>query len=530
MTRRKPPPASLLHDIALFSRHALRLPLYDYQLRPLYAIIDSIRHQHGREYLLLFSRQSGKNEAMAHLLVYLLNILRRKGGNMVFAATGDGLGRGVRRLEQRLDNPFNRRDWRKSGRPIRRTLGQASVVFISSHPHAAARGETADHLLIIDEMQDQQRAHIEAVFTPMRAARNATAVYLGTARTRHDALWLKKLELERQAAADGLRRVFSAGPEQIIAANPAYGRFLSEQVARHGRFHPIIASEYYLEPLGSGAALFPPRRLALMRGDHPRQRSPNGAPVIALLDVGGQDEAATSPLAQLDNPARDYTACTIVALDQSGANEGPLYRALDIFTDHGSRHFESHPGRPSLAERLLAYLQHWRVEHLICDASGVGEGLAGWLAARLGPGQVTPFKFSATSKAALGAAFLALVETGRFKYWSDDAEEEYSDGWWFWTQAAHCTYDLPPGGSFERELRWHVPPSARVSTPDGMPPSTTIVSSPPPSSPKPIASSNPANCLSAARFPWSSKAKIRCRGWRFERRSSIVSCCLLSVS
>jgi len=463
-------PDRFLVDIKLFSAHILGLPLYNYQLRPLYPIIDSIRNQYGHEYLLLFSRQSGKNEAVAHLLVYLLNLLRNKGGSMVFAATGDGLGRGLLRFEERLNNPLNRDHWRKTAHPPRRILGDAAVVFLSSHPQAAARGETADHLLIIDEMQDQQRAHIEAVFTPMRAANNATAVYLGTARTQHDALWLKKLELEKQTKRDGLRRVFTAVPEQIMAANPAYRRFLNSQVQRHGRYHPIIASEYFLEPLGSASALFPPRRLTLMRGNYARRHHPNDQSTIALLDVGGQDEAATDPLAQLDNPARDYTVCTIVELAGLGDDDGPIYHAVDIFTDQGSRHFEHTPDHPSLAERLLAYLQHWQVDHLVCDATGVGEGLSSWLAARLGPANVTPFKFSTSSKAALGASFLALIETGRFKYWSDDANEEWSDGCWFWTQAAHCTYDLPSGARFERDLRWYVPTSARISTPNGMQP------------------------------------------------------------
>ena len=318
-------PDRYLADINVFSSLILGLPLYDYQLRPLYSIIDSIHRQYGREYLLLFSRQSGKNEAIAHLLVYLLNVLQRKGGNMVFAATGDGLGRGVRRLEERLNNRFNRDEWRKTSRPLCRSLGDAGVVFLSSHSQAASRGETADHLLIIDEMQEQQRAHIEAVFTPMRAAGNATAVYLGTARSQHDALWLKKLELERLTRRDGLRRVFTAGPEQVMAANPAYGQFLQRQVERHGRYHPIIASEYFLEPLGSASGLFPPRRLALMRGEYARRRHPSGEGAIALLDVGGQDEAATDPLAQLDNPARDYTACTIVQLIQSGGDRSGAY-------------------------------------------------------------------------------------------------------------------------------------------------------------------------------------------------------------
>ena len=114
MPRCKEVPINLIRDISCFSKAALGRPLYEYQLRPLYPIIDSIRQRHGREYLLLFSRQSGKNEAMAQLLVYLLNVLRHKGGHMVFAATGDGIGRGVRRLEERLNNRFNRDEWRKT--------------------------------------------------------------------------------------------------------------------------------------------------------------------------------------------------------------------------------------------------------------------------------------------------------------------------------------------------------------------------------------------------------------------------------
>ena len=148
----------------------------------------------------------------------------------------------------------------------------------------ASRGETADHLLVIDEAQDHDPAHVEAVFTPMRAARNATAVYLGTVRTTSDFLWAKKGELEAAEAADGIRRVFLVGPEQVTAANPAYATFLDEQVRRYGRRHPIIAAEYFLEPMDGSGGLFPAARLALMRGDHPRQRNPRpGERYVACL-------------------------------------------------------------------------------------------------------------------------------------------------------------------------------------------------------------------------------------------------------
>ncbi len=89
-------------------------------------------------------------------------------------------------------------------------------------------------------MQDINGPHLEAVFTPMRAANNATAVYLGTVKTTRDFLWQKKMELERLTAADGKQRVFHVSPEEVIAENPAYATFLQTQIQKHGKNHPII--------------------------------------------------------------------------------------------------------------------------------------------------------------------------------------------------------------------------------------------------------------------------------------------------
>ena len=452
----------LLSRIDYFSAGVLRMRLRGYQLRPLQAVLESVLHRRGYEFLLIFPRQAGKNEAIAHLLVYLLNLLQRVGGNVVFAAMADQVGRGALRLEERRENSWNRGKWRRGAEPTRRVLGRAAGVFVSSHPAAKSRGETAHWLLVVDELQDQVAGHLEAVFTPMRAANNATALYVGTVRVRSDALWQKRLELERLEREDGVRRVWVVGPEEVVRENRAYGTFLAGQVAKYGREHPIVRSEYFLEPMDGEGGLFPPRRRALMRGRHARLRGPAGGLVVAgLIDVGGQDEGATDPVAQLEHPGRDYTVCTIVGVEFDGMEYG--FRALDVFVDQGSKHFEDFEGRPALARRLLAFLEMWGVGHVVCDGTGVGEGLGNWLAARLGRGRVTGFKFTPGSKAKLGSDFVSLVETGRFEYWTGDEEEVLSDGWWFWQQVEHCGYEMPPGGQFERDLRWGVAETAVVN-------------------------------------------------------------------
>ena len=464
-----------LADINRFSDKVLRLPLRRYQLQPLRAILTSVFARDGMEFLLVFPRQAGKNEAVAQLLVYLLNIYCRQGGNIIYGAQGSGIGLGIDRLEQRLDNPWNATKWLKRAGPQRRRLGRAQVVFLSTHPQATARGQTAHHLLVIDEAQDQNQAHVERVFTPMRASTNAPALYIGTVKLTSDFLWQKKLELERLQEQDGIQRVFLVSPAIVAKQNPYYGDFLRSQVLAHGRHHPIVASEYYLEPIDGAGGLFGPRRQALMRGRYERERQPQpGSIYVATVDVAGEDEAATDPFARLANPARDYTVATIFRVDYPPPDQfapGPTYRAVDVFVDHGSKHFQDAPGQPALVQRLAAFLRLWDVAYIVSDESGVGLGLTSWLSSAFGEHRVLPFNFAGPGvKAALGSAFLSIVETGRFRYWQEEPHGDgasLGDAWWFYRQVEACAYEVPPDGRFDRDLRWYVPANHKTDTPAG---------------------------------------------------------------
>ena len=210
-----------------------------------------------------------------------------------------------------------------------------------------------------------------------------------------------------------------------------------------------------------------------MRGSHDRQQRPDpGQIYVATLDVAGEDEAATDPIARLANPGRDYTVATIFRVDYPPPDStapGPTFCAVDVFVDHGSKHFQDAPGRPALIHRLVAFLNHWDVAHIISDESGVGLGLTSWLTSAFGEHRVTGFNFAGPGvKAALGSAFLSLVETGRFRYWPEG--QPLGDGWWFWRQVEACNYEVPPDGRFDRDLRWGVPANHTTATPAGSEP------------------------------------------------------------
>jgi hypothetical protein len=173
-----------------------------------------------------------------------------------------------------------------------------------------------------------------------------------------------------------------------------------------------------------------------------------------LIDVAGMDESKTSLASSLSseglgNPGRDSTTLTIVGIDLSTLSilTRPTYRVLARHSWTGQNHLSVFGQIKNLAEQ-------WSPQHIVIDASGVGEGL--WaLLDRAFPTRVTPIKFTSQEKSEIGWRFLAIVESGRFldPAPNDEVRLQYS----------HCISEILPGP--QKTLRWGVPDGARG--PDG---------------------------------------------------------------
>ncbi len=288
----------------------------------------------------------------------------------------------------------------------------------------------------------------------MCAAYNSTRCYYGTVRTSNTYLSKKIKQLRRLEEQDGIKRVFMVPWDVVGQEVPAYQTFVEGEIRKKGWNHPIIRMEYRLEEVDDKGGMFGPRRRALMQGDHERYYEPRpGKIYAATLDVGGEDEAAG--LEELARPGRDYTIAYIVEVDLASLRDptigAPTYRVVDVFVDHGSKHFDA-AGAASVALRLLAWFQKWGIVYLVGDASGVGSGLVSFLAGQLGDDVVLPFKFSPPArKSKLGVDFLSVIETGRFKYFRDDGSGEYAE---FWLEVEKCAYKVPEDGDMERKMKW----------------------------------------------------------------------------
>jgi hypothetical protein len=470
---------TILRSIVLFSAHASGLTLRTYQEAAAQAIVDSVINQRGLTFVVIFPRQSGKNELQAQIEAYLLTIFSPTPAEIVKVSPTwkpQSLN-AMRRLERVLKrNLIARARWTKESGYIYR-IGDARIFFFSGAPTANIVGATASTLLEVDEAQDVTLEKYDKEIAPMAASTNATRVFWGTAWTAQTLLAREKRAARLAEKSDGIQRVFQITAEQVGEEVPAYKDFVSSQVASLGRNHPFIRTQFYSEEIDDQAGMFTADRIALMQGEHRPQLAPSASSIyLFTLDVGGEDfSASSSPLGgegRGEGENRDSTALTIFEVDLvsfAGVIHQPLFKVVARKQWTGVR-------QVSIFKQITALVGLWKPHKIITDATGVGEGIAGMLAQAYGS-QVIPFKFTQASKSQLGWDFLAAIETGRFKDYTCSAtrfhligdgqisidDHQPSDAGilqsGLYQQARFCQMEILPGPG--KIVRWSVPSGTR---------------------------------------------------------------------
>jgi hypothetical protein len=456
---------SRLRSMKYFSSGFLGVHLRPYQLQAADAIIKSVFARDGESFVVIFARQSGKDEMIANLILFLLARLGQVGGHIVCAQPtfNPQTINAMHRLQERaFQRPFFREAGFKQQHGNIYRHGLASVTYLSAGPTASVVGCTADRLLIMNEAQDISRVLYDQRFAPMAAAGNATRLFSGTAWTADTLLEReKRLALQRQEK-DGIQRVFVVDGEQVARHNPYYSRFLKNEISKLGRDHPIISTQYFCQNLDARSSMFTPGHRLLMKGDilpsflsDPSlpEFNPGSIRCAFLIDVAGQEESSTSAI--LDdlgggveaglNLTRDAVTLRVVEIDLSSMEtlQAPTYRVIHTEQWTGLNHL-------TVFGRLKSLGETWRPEKIVMDATGVGEGLWAMLD-RAFPTRVIPVKFTQQVKSELAYGFLAIINSGRFK---DCVPSQETD-----RQYAACEADVLVGPS--KTMRWGVPAGRR---------------------------------------------------------------------
>ena len=358
----------------------------------------------------------------------------------------------MRRLERVISHNLITRDrWFKASGYIYK-VGTAMIYFLSGQPTSSIVGATASLLLECDEAQDVETGKWDKEIAPMAASTNATRIFWGTAWTSRTLL-ARELRAARIAEeGDHVQRTWVLNADNVGSEVPAYRKFVDEQVARLGRNNPLIRTQYYSEEIDAEGGMFPLSRRVLMVGGHPRNDYPTpGQAYVFTIDVAGEDEGAFEDITQLANPRRDSTVVTIFEIVSPAPEDiqrKPIYKVVSRIAWQGVKH-------SALYATIIAMANAWQPVKVIIDATGVGAGLASFLADKFGT-KVLPFEFTPISKSDLGWAFISTIESGRYKEYCPIDKV-------FATELEYCQYTIVEGPG--KLMRWSVPDGTRdIST------------------------------------------------------------------
>jgi len=122
----------MLRDVTHFAAGASGVRLRRYQTAAARAIVDSALHRRGLTFVVVFPRQSGKNELQAQIEAYLLRLLSERDAEIVkISPTWKPQAQNaMRRLERVLERNLLCRDgWEKENGYIYR-IGRARMLAL----------------------------------------------------------------------------------------------------------------------------------------------------------------------------------------------------------------------------------------------------------------------------------------------------------------------------------------------------------------------------------------------------------------
>jgi hypothetical protein len=193
--------------------------LYDYQLQPARAILDSIRLGLGLTIILDFPIKSGKDELLSQLEIYLMRMLNDKNPRIVIVNPRDSKNlAAVMRLEDRLrTNIFSTFYWEMERMGF--VLGSARTYFYSLEAMFSEQIILANLLLVVNDAGLVKPSDYDEFNQLLTAGRKITRVICGSPKKEGNLLEREKGRAFQDEEVDGIRRLFEVTEEQATREN-----------------------------------------------------------------------------------------------------------------------------------------------------------------------------------------------------------------------------------------------------------------------------------------------------------------------
>jgi len=170
----------VLHSFSEFVSEGCGIKLYDYQLQPARAILESIRFKQRLTIVLDFPILSGKDELLAQLEIYLMRMLNdQKMRTVVVNYSDENNLTAVMRLGDRLNsNVFTSFYWKMVGLDF--VLGEGRTIFYSMQAITIGEPIQSNLLLIVNEAQNVDPDEYDRLNEMFTSDRGVTRIICGT--------------------------------------------------------------------------------------------------------------------------------------------------------------------------------------------------------------------------------------------------------------------------------------------------------------------------------------------------------------
>lgn len=447
---------------------------FDYQIEVVDAILYSCMNNLGWQFVVMQTRQSGKNEESGFIEQYLLVwgwLFGIRVSGVKFAPVHKPqVQASMDRLEGAdtpdsgglAGSPVTKSVWRKSDGykyHIGTPRDSNKWAFLSINPSANVASQTAFTLLEGDEAQDIDTDKWERDAQPMGSFNNATTVFWGVAWTKESHIYKamqQSYEMEKRLEKElGYRPklVYKIDAYRVITSgNENYKKAFENQVARLGVNHIAIQTQYLLNFVDSIGRFFDTEQVARIYANNERMRiGPSPQDVyIWSLDVAGQEEEITSvDEAAIGTQKRDSVALTIGKLTKEGQ---VIPQALYNWT--GEKHTK-------VREQVKLILKHWGTIGGCGDATGIGEPIIYWLKEEFPNQEIEAYKFKAAgdeNKSKLGYLAYSYVNNDLLKIPMQPTDDPKQSE--LWLELKWQIENLVRVAKKQQSINFHVPASA----------------------------------------------------------------------
>lgn len=390
------------------------IDLYPYQEPFAKRIIESIILNDGDEVTALFSRQSGKTEAVSCILgglMVLLPILAKlmpenenlqqfKDGVLVgiFAPSKEQAHTAFTRLKQRLtsknaklvlSDPDIAVDFEsEKGNPI--VLTNGSLCRMQTAAKQSQIESKTYHILWIDETQDVDDMKLKKSIHPMGASTNATLIKIGTPNTKKSSFYdTIRRNIRQQGEFGGKQNHFQADYKEVEKYNPRYRKYIEKEIDRLGYDSDEFRMAYRLHFILERGMFVTEDVLKETYNVKLQLKESSREPCAAGIDVA---------------KSKDSTVVTVLELDWENAytNEQtgetyPYKKLIGWLELHGENHeVQFH--------EIMEFLGNYNIQTIFIDATGQGDAVADRFVYALPDVHVEPYTFSRPAKSEMWKA------------------------------------------------------------------------------------------------------------------------------